>query len=166
MIRNFERKNNILLIKELSIKDASHHYLGFLKTTNQFILSKNQSRNLFSLRSYIIKNKYNKKNILLGIFYNKLHVGNLRLHDIEKGNGILGVIINKKFSGKNIFCSALNLIKKDLKKKFKINRIYLGVDKNNHYAIKAFKKNGFEKKYIFFKKIERNQIILSKKLEL
>lgn len=166
MIRNFKKENNILLVKELSIKDATSHYLNFIKKTNQFILSRNQFRNLFSLRSYILKNRYNKKDILLGIFYNKLHIGNLRIHDIKKGKGILGVIISKEFTGKNIFGTTLSLIKKDLKKKLKINRIYLGVDRNNHYAIKAFKKNGFEKEYIFFKKILKNQIILSKKLEL
>lgn len=164
MIRNFRIKNKILSIRELSIGDAAFQYLKFLKTTNEFILSSNQSTNLYNLRNYILKNKYNKNNILLGIFYNELHIGNIRIHDIKNGNGILGVIISKKYIGKNIFGSTLNLIKKDLKKKLKINKIYLGVDVNNYYAIRAFKKNGFIKEYFFFKKIQRNQIIFSKKL--
>lgn len=166
MIRNFRLKKDSLIVRELCSKDATFEYLNFIKNTNQFILSKRQSTNLYELRKYILKNRYNKKNILLGIFYNEEHIGNIRIHDIENGHGILGVVINDKYTGQNIFGKSLDLIQQHLKIKLNINKIYLGVDVRNHNAIKAFKKNGFVKEKFFFKKIKENQIILSKKLYL
>ena len=56
------------------------------------------------------------------------------------------------------------MIEKKLKLKLKINKIYLGVDKKNLHAIKAFKKNGFTKENLFFKKIKKIKLYFQKKI--
>ena len=164
MIRYFYVEEEDTLIRELVIKDANYEYLEILKKTNNFILSKGGNKNLFKLRSYILKNRFDKNSLLLGIFNKNIHIGNIRIHDIKKKIGILGVMIDENYTGKNIFGRALKMIEKKLKLKLKINKIYLGVDKKNLHAIKAFKKNGFTKENLFFKKIKKNKIKFSKKI--
>ena len=85
---------------------------------------------------------------------------------LSKGSAILGIFIgNKKYQGKNLFFKILKVLEPKLIILFKINLLYLGVNKNNFPAIKAFKKSGF-KVYNWKKKKIYNQLIMKKTLSL
>ena len=157
MIRYFYVEEEDTLIRELVIKDANYEYLEILKKTNNFILSKGGNKNLFKLRSYILKNRFDKNSLLLGIFNKNIHIGNIRIHDIKK-IGILGVMIDENYTGKNIFGRALKMIEKKLKLKLKINKIYLGVDKKIYMQLKHLKKRIYKRKFVLQKNKKSNYI--------
>ena len=71
---------------------------------------------------------------------------------ILKKIGILGVMIDENYTGKNIFGRALKMIEKKLKLKLKINKIYLGVDKKIYMQLKHLKKTDLQKKICSSKK--------------
>lgn len=166
MIRLIKVKKRDLLIRQLRAEDANKNYLSMIKNANNFILSKNESKNYFHLRKYIHLNNVSIDKLLLGIFIKNFHIGNIRFEILSKGSAILGIFIgNKKYQGKNLFFKILKVLEPKLIILFKINLLYLGVNKNNFPAIKAFKKSGF-KVYNWKKKKIYNQLIMKKTLSL
>ena len=50
MIRLIKVKKRDLLIRQLRAEDANKNYLSMIKNANNFILSKNESKKLFSFK--------------------------------------------------------------------------------------------------------------------
>ena len=164
MIRLIKIKKKDILIRQLRSKDADKNYLNMIKNANNFILSKNASKNTFLLRKYIHINNISVNNLLLGIFVKDLHIGNIKFEIFSGDKAILGIFIgNKNYQGKNLFFQILKILEPKLIILFRINTIYLGVNKKNFSAIKAFTKSGF-KIYDWNKKKIYNQIIMRKNL--
>lgn len=157
-------KKNKILIRHLRAEDANDNYLNMINNANKYILSKDKIKNLFHLRKYIFLNNYSINQLLLGIFIENKHIGNIKFDILKDGKAILGIFIgNKNYQGKNLFRLVLKILEPKLKNIFKIYILYLGVNKNNHPAIKAFKKSGF-KIYNWKRKKIFNQIIMKKNL--
>ena len=120
-----------------------------LKDILKFIKEKNKSKNEF-LYGIFIKNKKN---------FN--HIGNIKLGPINKGHksaDLSYIIGEKKYWGKNLATSAINLVIKLSKLKFKLKKITAGCYENNIGSIKVLTKNNFRKEGIL-----DSQIIFKKK---
>ena len=157
-------KKNKILIRHLRAEDANDNYLKMITNANKYILSKDKIKNFFHLRKYIFLKNYSVNQLLFGIFVQNKHVGNIKFDILTQGKAILGIFIgNKNYQGNNLFGIVLKILEPKLKNIFKINTLYLGVNKNNLPAIKAFKKSGF-KIYNWKGKKIFNQAIMRKNL--
>ena len=90
-------------------------------------------------------NSYNGK--LYGIYQSKILVGTIGVGNIDLKNKIcsIGIMILKKYQSKGIGYVALSKVTKLIfTKGFK--EIFLGVEQNNHRAIKLYSKLNFIKK--------------------
>ena len=149
--KSLETKNYIL--KKFKISDVNIKYLNWLKDKkNSKYLTNHQFKNIFELKRYVSKNFLNQKSLFLKILTkNYVHIGNLRIHDVnkEKNSAFLGIIVgDKKQKNKGIAQEVIHYICKFLFAKYKISKVYLGVDRKNKSAVNAYLKSGF----IFHKK--------------
>tara|TARA_B100000900_G_C20559592_1_gene708292 strand:- start:1183 stop:1668 length:486 start_codon:yes stop_codon:yes gene_type:complete len=138
-----------LKIRKLQIKDIGNLYL---KTINSFAAkqfieysSKKKKFKKIDLKNYISLQKDDKV-LFLGIFYNKIHIGNIKISFFKLKIFMIGFLVFDGYRG-------LGIIRKVFKKIFKYNffrqnnisKIYLGVNKKNKYALKLYNNLGFKK---------------------
>ena len=141
-------------LQNFKISDVKNNYLNWLKDKqiNKY-LSNSTFKNLEELKEFISNNFFKKNSLFLRILdKNSKHIGNLRIHDInkEKSSAFLGIMIGDKNQwNKGVAQEIIQSISKYLFKEYKITKIFLGVDKKNTNAIKAYLKSGF----VFVKKI-------------
>jgi RimJ/RimL family protein N-acetyltransferase len=100
------------------------------------------------LKEYVKTKLESKEVLFLGIFLhdNLKHIGNIKFEpiDFEKQYAVLGVLIgNNDWRGRGVFSEISKEIEKSLRNK-KIKNIYLGVEKDNFAAIKAYEKEGYQ----------------------
>lgn len=148
-------------IRKLKNQNINKNYLNWFKNkknSTKFIVN-SDFKNLNELKKYY-KNQIKKKSIFLGIFnsFKNEHIGNIKFDKIDLNKKIanIGIFLgninyhNKKVGSKSLI-AACELIYR----KFKIFKIYLGVDKKNYQAINSYKNAGF---YIF--KEKKNMFIM------
>ena len=147
------------ILKELTIEDATPRYLSWFEadSVKKNIHSAGSFNNsIDSLKSYVEKN-VNKRDVLfLGIFLKNelLHIGNIKFNSIDSINNyaILGIMVgDENWQGRGVVPEVIENSAVWLKKNRNINKIVLGVHKNNTRAINAYKKVGFifeETKYL------------------
>ena len=150
MVSHYKKKiNKNIEIKILSRKYLNTKYLNWLKDksvtfyTDQYKTT--QSLNKITL--YYKKIKKSKNDYLYGIFYKKKHVGNIKLGQINwrhKTGYISYFIGEKNLWGKGIGFSAINLISKLAKTKYKLKKLNAGCYKQNIMSQKILKKNKFK----------------------
>ena len=149
--KKLHSKNYIL--QNFKISDVKNNYLNWLKDKqiNKY-LSNSTFKNLEELKEFISNNFFKKNSLFLRILdKNSKHIGNLRIHDInkEKSSAFLGIMIGDKNQwNKGVAQEIIQSISKYLFKEYKITKIFLGVDRKNKNAIKAYLKSGF----VFVKK--------------
>ena len=85
--------------------------------------------------------------LLLGIYVNtNFHIGNIKAEPIDTVNRTcwIGILIGeKKWRGKGVAQETISALTKTLNKDLQINKFYLGVDRDNSAAIRAYTKMGF-----------------------
>ena len=164
MNRFINISNKSINIKQLKIENANLDYLNIINNANNFIESKKKYTNKYHLRNFIIKTNKSQNILLLGIFYEYIHIGNIKFEFINNGEAILGILIgNKKYQRKKIFSNVLKTLEPKLRYSLNIHTLYLGVHKQNKPAFKAFTSSGF--KITSWKKETRyNQLIMKKKI--
>ena len=144
--KNFKTKN--YTISNFNLSDVNLRYFNWLKDkkNNQF-LKKYKFKNLFELKSFVSKNFIVSNSYFLKILSkDQIHIGNLRIHNInkKKSSAYLGILVgDKKFQNKGVAQEIIKNISKYLFINHKIVNIYLGVDRSNHSAVKAYLKSGF-----------------------
>ena len=153
-------KNKDIELRKLKLTNINNEYLNWFNDISISRFINNKPKDITSLLKYYNQTIKKKKNIFLGIFYKKKHIGNLRVHNFNNKNSsaYLGIMIgNQKFRSKNIGSKSIDLIKDFLFYKMKINNIFLGVNKKNLKAINFYKKKNFliykEKKNIYVMKL-------------
>ena len=144
-------------IKKISIYAINNNYPSWLKQNNKFIVNSNFNEGIKNL-NYYIKKKLNKYDTLFFSIHNKTntHIGNIKFEPIIHSKfSTMGILIgDQNFQGKGyykeIFIATFNYLKHN----FNLKYIDLGVNIDNKYAIKAFKKFGFKfKKYLNNRKV-------------
>jgi len=152
-----QSKNYIL--QNFKISDVKNNYLNWLKDKQiSKYLSNSTFKNLEELKEFISNNFFKENSLFLRILdKNSKHIGNLRIHDInkEKSSAFLGIMIGDKNQwNKGVAQEIIQSISKYLFKEYKITKIFLGVDKKNTNAIKAYLKSGF----VFVKKNSKKMV--------
>jgi len=108
---------------------------------------------LESLESYIAEKNRSKDALLLGIFdkVSSIHVGNVKLEPILPGqDACLGIFIgSNEMRGKTFGFDTIQLLSNFAKTEYSLKSIYLGVNVNNHAAMKLYQKLGFSPDIIY-----------------
>ena len=138
------------LLRPLKSSDASYEYLGWFTETDtkKYIVAASHKLDLDKLSTYIEEKVNDEEILFLGIFdrFSGVHVGNIKYEPIDTDlqYAIMGILIgNKEYRGKGVTPEVLNASAMWLKQNKNIKHIVLGVDVENHAAIKAYEKVGF-----------------------
>ena len=92
---------------------------------------------------YVVSNSNLLKSQFKKLNYN-LEIQNIDNINKKKSSAYLGILVgDKKFQNKGVAQEIINNISKYLFINHKIVNIYLGVDRSNHSAVKAYLKSGF-----------------------
>ncbi len=144
--KNLKTKN--YLLHSFKISDVKTNYLIWLKDKqiNKYLTNSN-FKNIKELKKYVGDNFFKKNSLFLKISdKNYKHIGNLRIHDVNKtkSSAFLGIMIGDKNQwNKGAAQEVIHSISKYLFRKYKITKIFLGVDRENKRAINAYLKSGF-----------------------
>lgn len=138
-------KYNNLVLRNLTDADATYQYVEWLNDpiVNQFLSTKKTT--LFELRQYIESNNDSPDKLLLGIFDEDKHIGNVKLEcDFKIKKAVFGILIGEKEYwnrgiGKKITARMVNYAFQELGMLF----VELGVLKKHTNAIKLYKTVGF-----------------------
>jgi RimJ/RimL family protein N-acetyltransferase len=135
-------------LRELSDSDASERYLSWFQdtTTQQFIAKKAET--ISQLKEYILEKKTDKNCLFLGVFYQGIHIGNIKYEpiDISKAQATMGILIGEKdWRGKGVAGEVIMASSIYLREHYGIKRILLGVEQENSAAVQAYNKLGFVK---------------------
>lgn len=143
-------ETNRFFLRELTTDDASERYLGWLSEpeARKWIVGANSARRLSDLKSYIFDRIDRPEVLFLGIFdmTNGIHIGNIKYEPIDSGAGlaVMGVLIgDAAYRGKGVVAEVLVASANWLRSHRQIREIWLGVDKQNTSAIRAYEKVGF-----------------------
>jgi GNAT superfamily N-acetyltransferase len=137
-------------LKKINANDNLDNYLYWMRNpqNNEYIISSHQGYSLMELKEFIVNCNSNSSILLLGIFDKSLdiHVGNIKFDniDLKINSATMGILIGeRKYRGiglaEKVIRSSINWLYTNLG----IERISLGVDKNNSAAIKLYSKIGF-----------------------
>ena len=135
-------------LKKLNANDNLDNYLYWMRKpqNNVYIISSHQGYSLLELKKFI--ENYNSSILLLGIFdkSKNIHVGSVKFDNIglKINSATMGMLIGeRKHRGiglaEKVIRSSINWLYTNLG----IERISLGVDKNNSAAIKLYSTIGF-----------------------
>jgi [ribosomal protein S5]-alanine N-acetyltransferase len=126
------------------------NYLSWMRDikNNIFIESIDKSYSLEKLSQFIDEKNNSSEALLLGIFDNNdgTHFGNIKFEpiNIESKTAWLGILIGDlRYRGKGYAKEIIDSTCKHILNNFEISKIYLGVDKNNFVALKAYLKCNF-----------------------
>lgn len=171
MKTNIETKN--LLLEPIQLKHISERYLSWIndKEVIKFLeITKKYDKT--ELTNYINKIIKDKNGFMWAIIIkkNNLHVGNIRIHSIDKKNKFChyGIMIgDKNYWGKGIAFEATNSIFEFCFTNLRLRKIYLFVSEKNGSAVKLYKKLGFEiegilKRHLKFENDYCDSILMAK----
>jgi RimJ/RimL family protein N-acetyltransferase len=142
----FEIVSENYLLRPLLPQEVGQDYLDWFEdeSVKKFIMNRPQS--IDELKTYVQEHYERDDSLLLGIYSDELHIGNIKFEPIspKKGTAIFGVIIgNSSFRGKGLLQELFPLMSKKLNEVFNIDKIYLGVEPDNVRAIKSYEKCNF-----------------------
>ena len=140
-------KYTIKKIKPLNISKAYVNTINHISTKRFIYYAK--KGNVIKTKKDLVKyiNNLQENQYLFGIFENgKNHVANFKI-SILKREASIGFLVFLNYRGKGIIQNTFyKIIKLKLIREKKIQKLLLGVDKNNLNAIKLYKKIGFKYK--------------------
>ncbi len=145
----FNVKHKKFYIRRLKLKDINKNYLSWFSETNSsYIESRSKMQNIDNLIKYFKKQNLNSNVIFLGVFskFEHEHIGNIKFEFTNNQQiSTLGIFIgNKKFIGKGYGKIIINLCCSYINKKIGVNDFFLGVHTENTYALRLYRKIGFE----------------------
>ena len=156
-----EVRYNKFLFKKLSYKDLNINYLNWFKNKKELrFIEKNNYNSLLDLKNFFKEIKKNDT-LIVGVFDNfGKHIANVKFHEIDTKlkSCYLGILIgDKNHRNKRGSRFIIEGSLKYLNFFFKVSTIYLGVNKNNLRAKRAFYKANFR-----FEKSIGNKLIMKK----
>jgi RimJ/RimL family protein N-acetyltransferase len=138
------------VLRPLTIKDATPRYSSWFdeSASQEFIQASSSAHGVEELRDYIRERLQREDVLFLGIFTRKgaEHIGNIKFEpvDTEKKYAIMGIMIgDPAWRGKGVAAEVIAQSSRWLNQKAGIEQIVLGVDSENHAAVRAYKKAGF-----------------------
>jgi len=143
------RVNEKLLLKTIKVNDVSEKYVGWL---NDYNVTKYTEQRYFLHTSEsvsdFVSSKYNSKNdLLLGIFLEKLHIGNFKLGPINwkhMKTEVSFFIGDKSVLRKGVATECLQSVIKYAINKLDLKKINASYYEKNVASAKVFEKCGFK----------------------
>jgi RimJ/RimL family protein N-acetyltransferase len=142
-------KGKNILLRKLSIEDATAEYLGWLNDyeTSKYTESRHFVHTMESLKNFVahVNNENNYCFAITDIHSGK-HIGNIKIgniHQIYKYADVGLIIGDKNYWGKGIATEAIQLCIEFAFKRLKLHRLWAGIYDVNVGSIKAFEKAGF-----------------------
>lgn len=134
-------------LRTLTKDDATTRYLSWFddKMSKQYIAY--SSTSIDELANYIEGKNASTECLLLGIFHENEHIGNIKYEPISqvKSEATMGILIGElQWRGKGVASEVITASANYLKNNHSIQTIILGVDSRNHPAIKSYEKLGFK----------------------
>tara|TARA_B110000902_G_scaffold267188_1_gene358951 strand:+ start:6691 stop:7215 length:525 start_codon:yes stop_codon:yes gene_type:complete len=139
------------ILRTLTSEDASPKYARWLDEQSSlgFIATAKEKNHIEHIRKYILERNVKDDVLFLGIFTRSdfNHIGNIKYEPINytARYAVVGVMIGESdWQGKAVLSEVIAASTEWLKEHCHINKIVLGVNLNNQYAIKAYEKSGFK----------------------
>lgn len=134
-------------LRTLTKLDATTRYLKWFddKMSKQYIAY--SSTSVDELANYIESKNASTECLLLGIFHENEHIGNIKYEPISqvKNEATMGILIGEpQWRGRGVASEVITASASYLKNNHSIKTIILGVDSRNHSAIKSYEKLGFK----------------------
>ena len=143
-------KGKNILLRKLSIEDASEEYLSWLNDyeTVKYTESRHVVHTMESLKDFITVHANNDNNYCFAIIdiQTGKHIGNIKIGNIHhryKYADIGFIIGDKNYWGKGIGTEAIQLCTEFAFKQLHLHRLYAGIYDLNIGSIKALEKVGF-----------------------
>lgn len=140
-----------ITLKNLSENDVSANYVSWLnnKDINKFTESRFLNHTLDSIVNFIKSNNASESSLLLGIFENGLHIGNIRsVFDWNHKTASIGLIIGEKNrQGQGIGSQTIQLLTNYIFSNMGIYKVNAGLYESNKGSFFAFEHAGFDEEY-------------------
>jgi [ribosomal protein S5]-alanine N-acetyltransferase len=148
-VSNIVLKSSRILLKELSIDDVSSEYVNWMNDTrvNKHLESRFIDHGLEDIKNFVHKTSIDKNSFLFGIFYNNIHIGNIKLGPVDRNHNraSIGLLIgDKKSWGKGFAAESINLITNYGFNDLGLEKIFASCYENNLASRFAFEKAGYE----------------------
>ena len=131
-------------------REQLESYLSWMRDieNNSFIESVDRDYSLKKLSRFVQEKNKSSEALLLGVFddTNGIHFGNIKFEpiDISSKTAWLGILIGDlRYRGRGYAKEIIDSTCKHISNNFNINKIYLGVHKNNSIALKTYFKCNF-----------------------
>ena len=149
----------MVVLKKFYTKHITKKYINWLNDKQNLKYTSIKKINQNDVIKYVKRHQYNNKEKLYRIIYNNKHIGNLRIHYLDKSTATIGILIGeKKFHSKGLGTDSIKQAIKLIKNK-NIRNIKAYVHIKNIISLKIFKKNNFRAKKI------NNDILLTYKIK-
>lgn len=137
-------------LRELSTDDVTEVYLNWLRDrrTSRFIVTASAIEDLQSLKRYVAEKSAEPTVLFLGIFVKGLatHIGNIKFEPVNEvdGSAMMGILIgDEAWRGRGVAGEVLEACSRWLFEARRIPTMFLGVDRTNAAAVRAYLKAGF-----------------------
>jgi len=140
-------KSKRFILKLLTEAHSSHRYLSWFEDSKAKEFISYTSSSLDELKDYIKTKNADPASLLLGIFADGEHIGNIKYEPIDLVNktATMGILLGEaQWRGKGVAAEVIPASADYLAKNFHIETIILGVNKGNIPAVSAYNKLGFE----------------------
>ena len=177
MEKNTLKKKNLTLkvdeninLKTLFMDEISEVYVSWLNDyeVTKFTEQKHCQSTLETVKDYVNQLYFSENDLLFGIYYDELHIGNMRLGPInfEHLNAEVGYLIGEKnFWAKGITSKCLKTLVHFAIEDLGLKKINSGYYENNYGSAKVLKKCGFviegvKQSNLIFEKERINTIVV------
>lgn len=138
-------------LRSLTKNDATERYSRWFDdpAAAEHIVAARAPHDVESLRRYIAEKSASPNVLFLGIFVRDsgVHIGNLKFEPIEvqSGSAVVGVLIgDPAWRNKGVFREVFPAVAQQLSTELGLRSFWLGVASDNHAAIAAYCKAGFD----------------------
>ncbi|MAS87093.1 MAG: GNAT family N-acetyltransferase [Micavibrio sp.] len=139
-------------LQTLDSGNISQDYVSWLNDpeVSRYLESRFKDHTQGSVEAFIENCNKSDASILLGIFYESRHIGNIKadLNFHHKTAGIGLMIGERGLQGQGIGSSAITMLGDYLFKNHDIFKINAGIYQSNFPSVKAFEKAGYEVEYV------------------
>lgn len=138
----------MISLHELDSRSISNEYISAMKNKSsiQFTGARFIHWDVEKIRDYVEMNSRSENSIFFGVFDSSTHLGNIRIHSIDRRNFTceLGIIIfDQVHRGKGLGSQALKLAINYVFDELGVTRIMADYFEENSASERLFNKNGF-----------------------
>ncbi|MCF2859364.1 GNAT family N-acetyltransferase [Pseudoalteromonas sp. SMS1] len=135
------------VLKKLGAEDVSETYYNWFFNAENAQYISYRPTSVAELKEYVKDREIKQDCLLLGIYHDGQHIGNIKYEpiDVSKKTAEMGIFIGEPaWQGKGVAKEVIHAVNLFLKKKWGIQDVHLGVDNKNQPAISAYERLGFK----------------------